>query len=122
MKKRVLIVEDELPSRMLLEHVLSKNYQVTCLANGKEAIQWLNAGNVTDLLLTDLEMPYMSGVELINQLETVPMHNAIPVIILSSCDAKELTSLTKTDAVQAMMSKPFNLTSLQVHISNSLAS
>ncbi len=120
MKKRVLIVEDELPSRMLLEHVLSNKYEVTCLANGLEAMQWLNAGNIADLVLTDLDMPYMSGIDLIYQLEAIPFHDSIPVIVLSSSSPDELEDLRESGAVQAIMSKPFNLKTLHFNISNSL--
>lgn len=120
MKKRVLIVEDELGSRMLLEHLLSKRYQVTALANGLEALNWLNAGNVADVVITDIDMPYMSGIDLIYKMENTPLHRQIPIIVLSGEAPEELALLRESDTVDAVLPKPFNLKTLHHNIETSL--
>ena len=120
MKKRVLIVEDELASRMLLEHLLSTKYQVTALANGLEALNWLNQGNVADVVITDIDMPYMSGIDLIYKMEEIPYHDQVPIIVLSGSTPEELENLRNSGAVEAVLPKPFNLKTLQYNIIHSL--
>lgn len=120
MKKRVLIVEDELGSRILIERLLSKRYQVTALANGLEALNWLNAGNVADVVITDIDMPYMSGIDLIYKMENTPFHRQIPIIVLSGESPEELENLRGSEAVEAVLSKPFNLKTLHYNIETSL--
>lgn len=120
MKKRVLIVEDELPNRMLLEHLLSTRYCVTALANGREALDWLNKGNLVDLVITDIEMPFMSGIDLIYNMESNPHHGQIPIIVLSGEDPDTLIKVRESKAVEAVLPKPFNLKTLQYSVKRTL--
>jgi two-component system chemotaxis response regulator CheY len=61
---RVLVVDDALYIRELISLILrNKGYEVIKAANGKEALHALNGTNV-DMLITDLNMPEMNGLEL----------------------------------------------------------
>jgi response regulator RpfG family c-di-GMP phosphodiesterase len=64
-EERILIVDDEAHIRMLCTDILQReNYNVTSLGNSKEALQAARA-DVYDLLLTDISMPGMDGLELL---------------------------------------------------------
>lgn len=84
MKRRILIVEDELGARRLMEYLLGAYYQVTSVTNGREAIQWLDDGNEVDLIISDIEMPEMTGLEMVEYLRNEPMYCDIPYILISS--------------------------------------
>jgi two-component system, cell cycle sensor histidine kinase and response regulator CckA len=63
--KRVLVVEDEDVVRTLLERMLTTlRYEVEPVSNGKEALQLIRGGAGFDLLLTDMVLPGISGLEL----------------------------------------------------------
>lgn len=92
MKRRILIVEDELGARRLMEYLLGAYYQVTSVANGKEAIHWLDEGNSVDLVITDIEMPLMTGLEMVAYMKKVPVYSQIPYIVMSSRDKSTITA------------------------------
>lgn len=84
MKRRILIVDDELGTRRLMEYLLGAYYQVVSVANGKEAIQWLDDGNEVDLVISDIEMPLMTGLEMLAYMRRDPLYKVIPYILVSS--------------------------------------
>ncbi len=78
--KRILVVDDEKTIRHLLDDLLSNDYQVTLAATGMEARQYLDA-DLFDLLITDLVMPELNGVDLVMGLQkTQP---ALKIIAMS---------------------------------------
>ncbi|MGL1934306.1 MAG: response regulator [Fibrobacterales bacterium] len=65
----ILIVEDELPTRIMLEAILQRHeYIVTKVDNGSDAWALLEAGKKYSIILTDWEMPGLSGVELLSKI------------------------------------------------------
>ena len=62
--KNILIVDDEESMRLLLRDLLEKDYNISLASNGKEALSSL-ARSSFDLIITDLLMPEMGGIELI---------------------------------------------------------
>lgn len=64
-RKSLLVVDDEPPIVRLVSRILSsENYEVSCAESGPEALRQLDALGSVDLLITDLQMPEMSGREL----------------------------------------------------------
>ncbi|RYF96022.1 MAG: response regulator [Chitinophagaceae bacterium] len=81
--KRILVVDDNLTNRAILKNQLELWNLVPILASsGKEALEILDAQNHFDLVLTDMQMPYMDGIQLGNSLKE--KYPALPVILLSS--------------------------------------
>ncbi len=64
MPKRILIVDDETQMLSLLEDMLSDEYQIIKASNGAEALELAKQATI-DLLVTDLVMPKMNGIDLI---------------------------------------------------------
>ncbi len=78
---RVLLVEDEVALRQLALKVLSNHgYRVTCAENGEEAWQTLQAEEF-DLLVTDIQMPKMTGNELVKKV--LCSRPELPVLMMS---------------------------------------
>ena len=63
MKKKILLVDDKATIGKVASIYLGKDYDVMYLENPIKAIDWLNEGNVPDLIISDIRMPLMRGDE-----------------------------------------------------------
>lgn len=82
--KHILLVEDDAAIAKLVRFKLENNgFKVTTVRNGKEALNWLK-GNRPELVLLDVMMPVMSGVETLEHMKDDETLKDIPVIMLSS--------------------------------------
>jgi DNA-binding response OmpR family regulator len=116
MKKKILIVDDEITIRTLLEKFLRNQYDVSAMANGQEALSWLQSGNMPDLMIVDLEMPSMDGFEFLNQVKSTGFFRSIPILMLSGVDSSaERVKCLKAGALDFMI-KPFNPEELTIKI------
>jgi two-component system chemotaxis sensor kinase CheA len=83
--RTVLLVDDSAFFRNMLQPVLkAAGYEVTTAANALEAIGFLKEGNRFDVVITDIEMPGMSGFDLARAMRGDPRTAALPIIALSS--------------------------------------
>ncbi len=103
--KKILVVEDDLDLRMIMRQMFPKDkYQTFEAENGRAAVRILNEHKV-DLVVSDIKMPDMDGIELLKQIRRSDPE--IPFVILISGFA----DLTIEDAydlgASAVMSKPF---------------
>jgi phosphate regulon transcriptional regulator PhoB len=84
MSSRVLIVEDEPDIRELVVHHLKREgYQVSVAASGEEALRQVQA-SPPDLVLLDLMMPAMSGLEVCRRLRQDPVTASLPIVMLTA--------------------------------------
>jgi two-component system, chemotaxis family, chemotaxis protein CheY len=81
--KKVLVIEDDTPLCWLLEKILHSKYEVIIMNDGMEAWSWLTDGNIPDLIISDIKMPSLDGIELLENLSNSGLFKNIPVIILS---------------------------------------
>jgi DNA-binding response OmpR family regulator len=116
MKKTILVVDDELSIRMLLENFLSDDYTVVTKENGFEALTWLNENNNAELLLVDIDMPTMNGYELTEQIRRMKSMQGVPVIMLSSKQKSEDRIKSFNAGADDYLQKPFNPEELIVRI------
>jgi DNA-binding response OmpR family regulator len=107
MKKKILAVDDELSICLLLENFLSRNYDVTTINDGLEALKWLDS-NLPDLIISDIHMPNLDGFEFLSKLRERGFTKHTPVIMLSGrSESKERIKCYKLGA-QDYLTKPFN--------------
>jgi phosphate regulon transcriptional regulator PhoB len=84
MSSRVLIVEDEPDIRELVVHHLKREgYQVSVAASGEEALRQVQA-SPPDLVLLDLMMPTMNGLEVCRRLRQDPVTASLPIVMLTA--------------------------------------
>ena len=96
-QKKILIVEDETSLRTVLVDVLQKqNFSVLEARNGKEGVI-LSLGEHPDLILLDIRMPVMGGMEALKEIRKNVWGAKVPVIILTNLSA------TNEDLVQDMV-------------------
>ncbi|MEK6528742.1 MAG: response regulator, partial [Nitrospirota bacterium] len=81
MKKSILIVDDDKTTREAVVNALSHDYITHTASNGQKAMNILNENEDIDIVLTDLMMPEMDGMELLEKINS--MNNDIPVIMIT---------------------------------------
>ncbi|MCI0343529.1 MAG: hybrid sensor histidine kinase/response regulator [Planctomycetales bacterium] len=83
-RRRVLVVDDSLTTRTIERSILeSHGYAVDVATSGEEALRLLR-DQAYDLLVTDIEMPGISGFDLTRRVREDPRHKAVPVVIVTS--------------------------------------
>ncbi len=88
-RKRVLVVDDSLTVRELERKLIdSKGYEVEVAVDGMDGWNAVRTGNY-DLVVTDVDMPRLDGIELVNMIKKDPRLNSLPVMIVSYKDREE---------------------------------
>jgi signal transduction histidine kinase len=82
-KKKILVVEDDPAMRRFLVNILRQQYRVVEAGDGSEALRQ-TAQQRPDLVLSDVVMPVMSGLQLTNTLKSTPETSDLPVILLTA--------------------------------------
>ena len=85
MAKTVLVVDDSVTMVMSLKTTLTMNgFEVETAGNGQLALDKLNAGIRPSLVLTDINMPVMGGMELIRNVRAMPGLKFVPILTLTT--------------------------------------
>lgn len=93
-KRHILVADDEFINRELLENILSDEYDVLKAEDGETAYEIIRQNrNTLSLILLDLIMPRMTGLELLARISDEPDLRGIPVIVLTSDHDSEVESL-----------------------------
>jgi len=117
--KQILIVEDEEIARDVLIQALEiLGYGTVGAINGRHALEQL-ALNHIDLILTDIYMPELNGLELLRKLREDG--NEIPVILITGFDADEAKQVAEDYRAAALLLKPFRLVQLKDLLENIFA-
>ena len=105
--RRLLVIDDEENMRHMLQSVLGRlGYAVRTAANGREGLAALDRHWI-DLVITDINMPVMTGVELVENMADDPALNRIPVIMISTDGSTSRMEYLKSKGVRAYVRKPF---------------
>lgn len=116
--KKILVVDDESDIRDILSDVLtSEGFEVNTAENGAAALQILLKANY-DLLITDLNMPQMDGIELLDRIYEKNME--VKTIIMSGFLSQINTEYAKRRRVSGRISKPFQLDELIATVEDGL--
>jgi DNA-binding response OmpR family regulator len=108
MKRKILVIDDDATIRFLLEKLLENEFEVISMNDGFKALDWLNNGNIPDLILLDLEMPDINGETIIRRVRFTSVLRNTPVIILSgNANEKVRNGFVKMGANDYIL-KPFN--------------
>ena len=107
--KRILLVDDDQQARNALRGVLeSQGHECIEVSNGSEALEWLEA-KTADLIISDNQMPVLTGLDFIEQIHLQPKKQARPPIILLSGNLNEQDkSRAQQAGVFATLDKPCN--------------
>ncbi len=104
----VLVVDDEQDLVSLLSIRLKKeNYKVFGVYNGTDALKMLESKQI-DLVILDLMLPDMSGIEVCRQMHLNPLLMNIPVLILSALDQEDMVVKGLDEGANDYVTKPFS--------------
>jgi two-component system chemotaxis response regulator CheY len=120
MKRILLIVDDDLSILKLLNFILSKEYEIVVKTNGFDALDWLENGNMPELIISDLAMPTFDGQAFVKNVKISGFYKDIPVVLLSAAHDLEEQVAVMPFKVDAYLQKPFNPTILKAQISKIL--
>jgi len=112
---KILVVEDnQLILKMIETKLKKEGYEVINCENGKEAIERIS-DSLPDLVITDIMLPYNSGLEIVNFVKAKLQKN-IPVIVLSGLGQEKTIEEAFKLGADDYMTKPFNLSELLMRI------
>ncbi|MDN5296314.1 MAG: hypothetical protein PWQ71_420 [Bacteroidota bacterium] len=115
----ILIVEDDLEIRSMIKDLLSPHYNIMEASNGKEALQIVNRQRPM-LVISDIIMPEMNGIEFLKVMKTQELTKHIPIILLSSKSTVESQIEGFESGADAYINKPFNFRHLEVIVKSLL--
>jgi two-component system, chemotaxis family, chemotaxis protein CheY len=111
-KKRILIADDSATARMFLQRCLEiagcRDAEFIEAANGAEALELLGGDGTVDLVVTDLTMPEMDGMELLDRIQASPKLHGIPVIVVTSAKNPARREKLESMGVAAVLGKPIS--------------
>lgn len=105
-KDSILVVDDDMMNLMLTKKILGIRYEVSCVSSGQQALSYLR-DTVPDMILLDLHMPEMSGLEVLEEIHKINTVADVPVIFLTAdSDRKTEIEIFKAGAMDYIQ-KPF---------------
>lgn len=114
--KKILLVDDKATIGRVLKIYLGTEYDLEYFESPLKALEWLNEGNVPDLIISDIHMPHMRGNEFLYYLKGNELFKHIPVVMLSSEESTvERIQLLEAGAADYIL-KPFNPLELRARI------
>jgi DNA-binding response OmpR family regulator len=121
MGKKVLLCDDESHILRAAEFKLSRaGYEVATAADGREAWEAIQASK-PDILITDLQMPHMDGLELSRRVRQCPATHDLPILMLTAKGFEPAhLALAEKCGVLAVLPKPFSPRELLRYVDNVL--
>ena len=114
----ILAVDDDSVIRIHVKSSLESNYQVISAAAGKEALQILDSNNV-NLIIIDVDMPEMSGLDLYEKIKQNKSLKNIPVIFLTGVEDEDILKKVKATNIDYIL-KPISTFALVSLVHNLL--
>ena len=113
MNKTILIVDDSATIVMSLRNNLEiAGYTVHSASNGKEALNVLQSGIKPNLIITDVNMPIMTGLEFIKHARALPTCRFIPIVLLTTETSQDRKEEAKKLGATGWLIKPCGGTDL----------
>ena len=117
---RILVVDDSPSLRQMLQIILQNSgHEVICAEDGKQAIETVSEVQF-DLILSDFNMPHLTGPEFISRLRQLPQYRFIPVILLTTETDEDKKQLGRDAGASGWLKKPFDPEQLVVTVNSLL--
>ncbi|WP_054674952.1 response regulator [Parasalinivibrio latis] len=105
---KILAADDSVSIRQMVSHTLKEaGYMVETANDGAEALNKAKTGKF-DVIISDVNMPVMDGLEFVRQLRTVPQYKFTPILMLTTETSSEKKSQGKAAGATGWIVKPFN--------------
>ena len=119
-KRTILIVDDHKTIQLVVSNMLSNDYNIVTRSNGLEALAYFRNGEFPDLVILDMVMPKLTGLDFLTNIRNSGMYKDIPVVILSGkSDTPEFEQCKKI-GIDGFVKKPFSPEDLKEKIKKAL--
>lgn len=109
--KSILLIEDDELDVESFKRVLGKldfDVELKVAFNGEDALEKINNHNIPDLILLDLNMPRMNGIEFLQHLRKKPQYNNVKIYVITTSNEEEDRRKTEALGVSGYIIKPLN--------------
>jgi len=108
--KHILIVDDIAVNVKTVKLILEQQYRVSAVTSGKQAIEFLarNADDFPDLILMDIQMPVMNGLETMKKIKEIYGEDVLPVVYLTAVSDKKMVVDCFREGLSDYIVKPFD--------------
>jgi two-component system, OmpR family, alkaline phosphatase synthesis response regulator PhoP len=113
---KILVVDDEAHiTHVVALKLRNAGHDVDTAGDGEEGFEAANSGGY-DLLVTDIQMPYMTGLELAKKLSKTGATKDLPIIVLTARGYKLDSETIEGTGIRAILSKPFSPREVLSHV------
>jgi putative two-component system response regulator len=105
---RILIVDDEAQNLAVLLEILKNDYSVIPAKAGEKALEIAVKNPQPDLIILDMVMPEMNGLEVARRLKSDPKTGSIPILFVSGNDDEKSIQKTEKAGAAGFLKKPVN--------------
>ncbi|MFZ4056694.1 MAG: response regulator transcription factor [Ferruginibacter sp.] len=116
----MLAVDDEVSIQLILQHYFKESFIVVTKGNGQEALNWMQEGNIPDVIIADIQMPQLDGYAFIDQVRSSGFLRNVPLIMLSASDSSDNRIRCLEAGADDYMVKPFNPRELAARVNGIL--
>jgi len=115
---KVLVVDDDVVSRMVLMHLIDScgSFDIVEAEDGADAWEQLEAGLRPAICFCDLRMPRLSGMELLQRVKAHPELNSMPFVLVTSANDKDTVQEAAKFGAAGHIVKPFQAEQVRVHL------
>lgn len=115
-KKKIVLAEDNTTLSLLLKFRLEKEgFDLYMAKDGKEAVELIES-NSPDLIITDIMMPFISGLEVISHVRNKLKSEVVPIIVFSAAGQEEMVLKAFNLGANDFMGKPFSPNELMIRV------
>ncbi|WP_164914222.1 hybrid sensor histidine kinase/response regulator transcription factor [Aquimarina sediminis] len=112
----ILVVEDNVDLRTYIGSIVLESYNIVEATDGVEALEYLNDHSLPSLIISDIMMPRMDGLQLLEQIKSQPKTEYIPIVMLTAIVTYEDKLKALTIGVDDYLTKPFETQELLARI------
>ena len=111
-----MVIEDVISIQKIIQFSLKDRFEVITFKNGLDALSYLYKGSLPDIIISDLNIPGISGFELLTQVKASGLFSNIPVLMLSGEDSTQIRINCLEAGAEDYVVKPFNPRELEARI------
>ena len=111
--KTILVVDDSSTMRQQVSMALKQaGFATVEAADGREGLATIDANRRIDMVICDVNMPHMNGLEMVEKVKSKPEHNALPILMLTTEGQAPLIKRAKQAGAVGWIVKPFDASQL----------
>lgn len=120
-QKHLVVIDDDLDIQDLVTSFFRpKGYKVTAFSDAESALEQIDGGLVCDAIITDLQLPNMSGMDMIQKLKATDANADTPVIVMTVTRSVEVAMKAIRLGAYDFIVKPINFSQMQVSVERAL--